>query len=503
MQIHLSYRFSINLNHFSINLNYFIFKLLCCLCNNSIEAVVKNKTDASGYYELLDFTSLKEFVGTNSNLGYAGYQISQAKIINILLVGRGQSGKSTLLETFMKPQQAVRGRGFSVTRKPTLHTFVLTSQDTNVSYTMNVIDTPGLREKRIDDMQSRSDEEIINLACQFLSNELTYLNIVIYVAIIGKTHERDIVVFDQVKQFLGAEFGENSMLVLSHCENYPKDRIDQCIEDMKKYPETNEIIKYCKLGVFPYGTLSGDELASIDDEEDFTVEEKLDSKIKIVTRTLTKIEKMRKSILDVIFNMADQPRQVTLLKGVIDHIEEQKQQAINEAFEKEKENLNQELDKQLQQYNESLKEMQKKEFDKFQREIEKQIEQQQSQYEQRIKEQAEQDRKIYEERLNHKLEKNKFEFEQKICTLNEAERGEEARRFALEQERQRKEQKRIYEQQLEPKRREQERLYKEQEREKKEIHNRLQAELKEINKRCLADMERQLREIMGSATGKS
>ena len=119
--------------------------------------------------------SLQEFVGTNSNLGYAGYQISQAKFINILLVGRSQSGKSTLLETFMKPQQAVRGRGFAVTREPTLHTFVLTNQETNRRYTMNVIDTddtPGLRENRIDKDIQRGDEEIINLARQFLSNKL-------------------------------------------------------------------------------------------------------------------------------------------------------------------------------------------------------------------------------------------------------------------------------------------------------------------------------------------
>ena len=135
--------------------------------NNSSGAVVKNKTDAS---ELLAFMSLQEFVGTNSTLGYAGYQISQAKIINILLVGRSQSGKSTLLETFMKPQQAVRGRGFAVTREPTLHTFVITNQKANRSYTMNVIDTPGLREKRIDEDMQRGDEEIINLARQFLSN---------------------------------------------------------------------------------------------------------------------------------------------------------------------------------------------------------------------------------------------------------------------------------------------------------------------------------------------
>ena len=302
--------------------------------NNPIGAVVKNKTDTE---ELLTFMSLKEFVGTNSTLGYAGYQISQAKSINILLVGRSQSGKSTLLETFMQPQQAVSGRGYSVTREPQLHTFVLTNQETNKSYTMNVIDTPGLRETRIDeDMKERGDEEIIKLARQFLSNELTYLNIVIYVAVAGKTHERDTEAFNQVRNFLGKEFAENSMLVLSHCETLPKDKIDQIIKDMKNYPKTKEIIDYCKLGVFPYGTLSGDVLASIDEEDEASPEEKLESKIKKVKKALTKIEKMRKSILDVILNMADHPRPVAMLEGVMRDLDEKKQQAINEALEKEK-----------------------------------------------------------------------------------------------------------------------------------------------------------------------
>ena len=45
-------------------------------------------------------------------------------------------------------------------------------------------------------------------------------------SVAGKTHERDTKAFNLVQQFLGAEFAENSMLVLSHCENLPKDRID-------------------------------------------------------------------------------------------------------------------------------------------------------------------------------------------------------------------------------------------------------------------------------------
>ena len=452
--------------------------------NNPIEAIV---TDA--------FMSLEEFVGTNSNLGYAGYQISQAKFINVLLVGRSHSGKSTLLETFMQPQQAVIERSFSVTQEPKLHTFVITNQETKRSYTMNFIDTPGLREMRIDeDMQARGDEEIIKLISQFLSNELIKLNIVIYVAVAGKTHERDSEAFDQVRKFLGDEFAENSMLVLSHCETLPKKRIDQIIEEIKRFHGTKEIIDYCKLGVFPYGTLSEDELTLIDEEEP-TPEAKLDSKIKKVKERLTKIENMRKSILDVILKMADKGRPITLLEGVIKHINQKNQQTIKETLNKERDYWNKQLDIQIHQYEGRLKEMQKEEFNNFQIGLAEQIKQQRSKYEQRIKEQAEKDSKNYEERLNHQLEQCKIAFENKICTLmNEDEKREEAKRFASELERKLKEQEIIYNEELKRQRNEQESLYREQEeRERNERQRRLNAEHQAEQERRRANAEKELR----------
>ena len=300
-----------------------------------------------GTNSLLAYVPLKHYL-TDSKQGCAGYHVMQSQIINILLVGRSQAGKSTLLATLLNPQQAVQGRGYSVTKEPQNKVFILNDEHNSTSYAINVIDTPGLREKRIN-LQTRNDADLVTLAHNYIAKQVTYLNIVIYVTAAKRTCELDTEAFQYIREYLGNEFESNSLLVLSHCEEIPKITFDQLIDDMKTFPETNEIINYCKLGVLPYGTMNADYLALADEDDDESRAEKEKRNAKRVRDTLMKIEKMRQDLFLAIIKSANRPRSISQLEGLKKIVAEQERRTLNAALNAAKEKWNKERNDEIQQ----------------------------------------------------------------------------------------------------------------------------------------------------------
>ena len=443
----------------------------------------------------LNYVSLKDYM-KDPKQGYAGYHVAHSKIINILFVGRSQAGKSTLLATLLNPQQAVQGRGFSVTKEPQVQAFILNDEHTNNAYTINVIDTPGLREKRIDNLQSRGDEEIIRLARHCISNQITYLNIVIYVTVAKRTHELDAEAFESINKFLGDDFDTSSLLVLSHCEEIPPQRFEQIIDDMETFPETKKIIEYCKLGVLPYGTMNADQLllADDDDDEEETPEEKEENKRKKIHKTIKRIEKMRQDLFQVIIKTADKPRAISQLQGQLQYIKEQQEKAIETALGAEKENFNKVLEEKKKQFEEQLTALQTELEKRYQAESVKDRELQNKKFQEEMKKQIDEQKKEYEKKMQDDQRKHREEFEKQLTALSEEQRREKARVYAEQQAKQARERERQMEIELEQKRRERERLYYEQQqREIEERNKRLAAEREAERLRLSAEYENKLR----------
>jgi hypothetical protein len=68
-------------------------------------------------------------------------------------------------------------------------------------YNVNIIDTPGLREKRFNYEEGRSDSELLKLVARCIEDNITFINVVCFVSIMGKTHELDVEVFEYVQEF--------------------------------------------------------------------------------------------------------------------------------------------------------------------------------------------------------------------------------------------------------------------------------------------------------------
>ena len=241
---------------------------------------------------------LHEYFGLSNpdeiKIGFGHYKAIYTKTINVLLIGRSQTGKSTIARTLTNPHMVVKGRGFSETRKPVFTPLSLYDERTKETYVLNILDTPGLSEKRLNNEESRKDEEIMKLAVLFIKKNITYLNVVCFVSKIGLTHELDTDVFLALRNFLGTKYSNNSMLVLTNCDQKDDNTIESYIQDLSKHEPTKEILKYCQLGVFRFGTIDFDEIQKNRHLVD------LDTQKKMVFATLSRIEGWRNALIEKI-----------------------------------------------------------------------------------------------------------------------------------------------------------------------------------------------------------
>jgi len=240
------------------------------------------------------------------NLGIGNYQYSKTKSINILLVGRSQTGKSTIIHTLMDPQYTASSTGFSDTKDPTLNHTILKRINSNQLYQVNILDTPGLKEVRKDG-ESRADNEILNLAARCIQWNITYLNLVCFVSKAGETHLIDAEVFNRIIYFLGERFADISVMMLTHCDRFNDEKIKEFEEGIKTHQLSKDIYKYCKLGFAHYGAINYDNYAVLPSEEIKKI---------VIGATLTRCEVFRNELSELIIRSADKEKRVSELEAI-------------------------------------------------------------------------------------------------------------------------------------------------------------------------------------------
>lgn len=292
-----------------------------------------------------------EFIKSNYSIGYS-------KVINVLLVGRTQVGKTSLIATLLCPQYAGIKSGYSDTKLPQCYSFVIEDtsaqevhsvtakpiefnfSESNVKelqevsnksclYQLNIIDTPGLNEVQKDGKEvMRSDEELMKLIINCAKLDVTGFNIICFVAIAGDAQLNDIKVFKTIKAYLNEEFSKKSLMILSHADQCTEDAIKKFEDDLKNHTQSREIAQYCKLGFAPIGALDCLEFEAI--KRQSVKEGLLEDKTE-------RIIKMRDNLLKIFIDNAGQENMLICdkLNSAVQTAEEAKHKAIENAIKEQ------------------------------------------------------------------------------------------------------------------------------------------------------------------------
>lgn len=124
--------------------------------------------------------SVAEFLRSSTGIEKSdtGFDIQESVVINVLVIGRSQTGKTTLIESLKNTSYASVMTGFSDTREVQHHPIIIFDKETKKYYQINLIDTIGLGEHSQNPTETRTDDEILNLAAKFIHKEITALHAV-------------------------------------------------------------------------------------------------------------------------------------------------------------------------------------------------------------------------------------------------------------------------------------------------------------------------------------
>lgn len=267
---------------------------------------------------------LRAYVDVQELLGV--YRVAQAIPINVLFIGRSGCGKSTFVKQLLDPTCGTVGTsGYSTTKDPEFHTSTLMDAG-NKPYQLNLLDTPGLGEHRKETQGNRSDEELVLLSMKCLQHNITFLNVVVFVTKAGDTHEHDIKVFKMLLEKLGRDFGEITMLLLTHSEELSDERKQQFKTDLSQHPDSKPIYDYCKLGLFFGGAINIESIRELSENDNVRKE--------VATKRSSKVRFMREAVVNEFIRRAGKPKDVVNLAAVHQEQEKHIAKLIEEALKK-------------------------------------------------------------------------------------------------------------------------------------------------------------------------
>ena len=213
-------------------------------------------------FDLNNYISQK----SRNQLGFGHFRVNDVKQINMLLVGRSQTGKSTIIETLINPQLGVEPSCFSFTKEPLCRHLIVWNEENKDYFQLNVIDSPGLDEARQQEEIYRHNDELLNLIARCIEENIVALNVICFVSKADSMHHNDIKVFHEIEQFLGPEFSEITMMVLTHCDEYPLEDTTKFKDDIREHELNKPITSYCKLGIFTMGAVDRLKTAALNKE---------------------------------------------------------------------------------------------------------------------------------------------------------------------------------------------------------------------------------------------
>ena len=216
------------------------------------------------------------------------------------MVGRTRSGKSTAVGVLKDPCYEPKPMSiFSDTVDPKFYSFALDDKLKSTKYTVNVIDTPGLKEVTAIGQNARSDEVIINTINYCLKNEITKINnLLIFVSFeLGVTADD----LDSFKSFLERFSHDDIQIII--VVTRAEDKTDTWKENIQSQLKSHHYFAT----ILTKPNFKVRFLGCVDAAQNGVV-----SDIKDLQRLYARVYKMREELLQVVFDSEKQVKLVDL-----------------------------------------------------------------------------------------------------------------------------------------------------------------------------------------------
>jgi hypothetical protein len=177
--------------------------------------------------------------------------------INILIIGRTRTGKSTIKSLLVNPTTVPNDLTLkSGTKDPQFQAFHLQDKDS----VLNVIDTPGLFERSNNEIDIRDNETILNTIKMCANMEITKFHAICFcVSLVAGINREDIVSIEALIKFLGKKTSKNSCLIITHCESKSEGQRETLRQELVQDAYFKNIAPFFQLGILFSGSINRDD----------------------------------------------------------------------------------------------------------------------------------------------------------------------------------------------------------------------------------------------------
>jgi len=175
--------------------------------------------------------------------GIRKFNIIIAKTLNIVLLGKSGSGKTTFTRTLLNLDYVPEGHGFfSKTREPEIHTSVLEWK--NDFYQLNIIDSPGLFESTQTPSENRSNDALMEMAMSCVDKSVTNVHCFAIVQRQDMTlSNENVATFKELSKIIPENIRNNCCLILTHCEKFDETKKKKKELELNEFEEVNEFTR--------------------------------------------------------------------------------------------------------------------------------------------------------------------------------------------------------------------------------------------------------------------
>jgi len=213
------------------------------------------------------------------------FKIYQSKILNVVLLGKAGSGKTTIIKTLENLDYEPPGHNlFASSKEAKNNTFYLKWRDEH--YQLNIIDSPGIFESIDREDQIRDNSDLINMTTTCIDNSVTKVHCfaIIQRQDVTLTPE-SVQTFSEFSNILPQDIRDNCCLILTHCEHLNSNK---CEAKKEEVLSKKDISLLTKGGVYFMGSHDNDLLSQFEDDPELqnSLKEDLSKSINIFQEQL-------------------------------------------------------------------------------------------------------------------------------------------------------------------------------------------------------------------------